>query len=133
MTGNARDIDRLRNAGISAVTAGVLDGVTMIASALRWIRPSTSHVFNRRLVRILLQPHWRPSSAALAVTRPSGWERNQVSASLSSHGWGGADSVMLRCCFLIWPARSERGAAPLPAPKNNLGEPERRSHLPGAR
>ena len=32
-------------AGISSVTAGVADVVTMIASALRRIRPDTSHVF----------------------------------------------------------------------------------------
>jgi hypothetical protein len=63
-------------AGISSVTAGVTDVVTMIASALCRIGPVNSHVFNRRLVRILFQPHWRPSSAALAVTRPSGAARS---------------------------------------------------------
>ena len=88
-------------AGVSSVTAGVTDVVTMIASALRRMRPATSHDFNRRLVRILFQPHWRPSSATLALTRPSRWERSQVSASILSNGWGGAASVMMRCCLHI--------------------------------
>jgi hypothetical protein len=92
----------------------------MIASALHRIGPATSHVFNRRLVRILFQPHWRPSSAALAVTRPSGWERSQVSASLSSNGWGGTKSVMMSCRFLFWPARPERSTARLPAARSEL-------------
>jgi len=89
------------SAGVSSVTAGVTDDVAMIASALRRIRPATSHDFNRRPVRILFQPHWRPSSAALAVTRPSGCERSQVSASLSSNGRGGMGSVMMRLYFHI--------------------------------
>jgi hypothetical protein len=53
----------------------------VIASALRRIRPACSQVFGRRLVRILFQPQWRRSLAALTATRPSGWERSQVSAS----------------------------------------------------
>jgi len=89
------------SAGVSSVTAGVTDDVAMIASALRRIRPATSHDFNRRPIRILFQPHWRPSSAALAVTRPSGCERSQVSASLSSNGRGGMGSVMMRLYFHI--------------------------------
>jgi hypothetical protein len=119
-------------ASVSSVTAGVTDVVTMIASALRRIRPATSHVFNRRLVRILFQPHWRPSSAALAITRPSGWERSQVSASLSSNGRSGAVSVMMSCCFHIWPACSRSAIRP-PASKKDLEVPERTSYLPGAR
>jgi hypothetical protein len=104
----------------------------MIASALRRIKPATSHAFNRRLVRILFQPHWRPSSAAVAVTRPSSWERSQVSASMSSNGRDGAVSVMMSCCFHIRPA-CPRSAIWLPAPKKDLKGPERRSYLPGAR
>jgi hypothetical protein len=73
-------------AAVSSVTVGVTDPVTVIASALRRIRPACSQAFSRRLVRILFQPHWRPSLAALTATRPSGWERSQVSASRSSRG-----------------------------------------------
>jgi hypothetical protein len=118
-------------AGVSSVTTGVTDVVTMIASALRRIRPATSHVFNRRLVRILFQPHWRPSSAALAVTRPSGWERSQVSASLSSNGWGGTDPIMMSCRFHMWPARP-RGAPP-GCPLRTTTASSRKGGVPGAR
>jgi hypothetical protein len=100
----------------------------VIASALRRIRPATSHVFNRRLVRILFQPHWRPSSAALAVTRPSGWERSQVSASLSSNGWRGRNGFghdELLPSYLA--GATAWSATRLLAPKNDLKEPERRS------
>jgi len=50
------------------------------ALVLRRIKPAFSQAFNRRPVRILFQPHRRPSSAALAVTAPSGWERSQAKA-----------------------------------------------------
>ena len=48
-------------AAVSSVTVGVTDPGTVIASALRRIRPACSQAFSRRLVRILFQPHWRPS------------------------------------------------------------------------
>src|ERR1700730_2883180 len=73
-------------AAVSSVTVGVTDPVTVIAPALRRIRPACSQAFSRRLVRILFQPHLRPSLAALTATRPSGWERSQISASRSSRG-----------------------------------------------
>jgi hypothetical protein len=62
-------------AAVSSVTVGVTDPGTVIASALRRIRPACSQAFSRRLVRVLFQPHWRPSLAALTATRPSGWEQ----------------------------------------------------------
>src|ERR1700757_4308162 len=67
---------------VTSVTVDVTGAVAMIASALRRIKPAFSHAFNRRPVRILFQPHWRPSSAAFAVTAPSGWERSQAKASI---------------------------------------------------
>jgi hypothetical protein len=57
-------------AAISSVTVGVTDPGTVIASALRQIRPACSQAFSRRLVRVLFQPHWRPSLAALTATLP---------------------------------------------------------------
>jgi hypothetical protein len=84
--------------GVTSVTVDVTDVVAMIASALRRIKPAFSHAFNRRPVRILFQPHRRPSSAALAVTAPSGWERSQAKASISSNGRGGVVSVMMKGC-----------------------------------
>ena len=76
-------------AAVFSVTVGVTDPVTVIASALRRIKPACSQACCRRLVRILFQPHGRPSLAALTATtatRPSGWERSQVGASRSSRG-----------------------------------------------
>jgi hypothetical protein len=58
--------------GVTSGTAGVTGVVTMVVSALRRMRPASSQAFSRRPVRILFQPHWRPSFAAPAVTRPSG-------------------------------------------------------------
>ena len=54
------------------VTVSVTGVVTMISSALRRMWLAYCHTFNRRLARIRFQPHWRASSAALAVTRSSG-------------------------------------------------------------
>jgi len=68
----------------------------MIASQSRRMRPASCHAFNRRPARILFQPHPRPSSAALAVTRPSGCDRSQASPSASSNGWAWSVSVMTR-------------------------------------
>lgn len=84
--------------GVTPVTAGVTAVVTVTASASRRIRPASSHAFNRRPARILFQPHWRASSAALAATRPSGRERSQASASASSNGRIGTMSVITRGC-----------------------------------
>ena len=84
--------------GVTSVTVGVTALMSVMASALRRISPAFSHAFSRRPVRILFQPHWRASSAALAVTHPSGWERSQASASTSSNGRLGTMSVMMRCC-----------------------------------
>src|SRR3984885_1675861 len=61
--------------GVTSVTVGVTALMSVIASALRRISPAFSHAFSRRPVRILFQPHRRPSSAALAVTRPYGGGR----------------------------------------------------------
>ena len=84
--------------GVTSVTVDVTGAVATIASALRRIKPAFSHALNRRPVRILFQPHRRPSSAALAVTTPSGWERSQAKASISSNGRVGMVSVMMRSC-----------------------------------
>jgi hypothetical protein len=43
--------------GVTSVTASVTDVVTLISPALRRIRPVFSHALNRRMVRILFQPH----------------------------------------------------------------------------
>ena len=98
------------SAGVSSVTAGVTDDVAMIASALRRIRPATSHDFNRRPVRILFQPHWRPSSAALAVTRPSGCE--EPGQRLPVIEWTGRNGFGHDETLLSYPASAMRGAPP---------------------
>jgi hypothetical protein len=85
-SGHPCDVGSLSNGRRILRNVGVTDPVTVIASALRRIRPACSQAFSRRLVRILFQPHERPSLAALTATRPSGWERSQVSASRSSRG-----------------------------------------------
>jgi hypothetical protein len=108
--------------GVTSVTVDATDVVAMIASALRRIKPAFSHAFNRRAAGILFQPHRRPSSAALAVTTPSGWERSQANASISSNGRVGMVSVMMRRCssrigrpnrtdVLGWPVRREADGA----------------------
>jgi hypothetical protein len=84
--------------GVTSVTVDVTDVVAMIVSALRRIKPALSQAFNRRPARILFQPRRRPSSAALAVTTPSGWERSQAKASILSNGRVGMVSVMMRSC-----------------------------------
>src|SRR6516162_2791560 len=61
-----------RGSGGVSVTVGVTGVVTMISSALRRMWPAFYHAFNRRPARIRFQPHCRASSAAFAVTRPSG-------------------------------------------------------------
>jgi hypothetical protein len=90
--------------GVTSVTLDVTGVVAIIASALRRIKPAFSHAFNRRPVRILFQPHRRPSSAALAVTTPSGWERSQAKACISSNGRVGG--TQLSVLFMNDPERT---------------------------